>query len=629
MENSSGTIAGQSALVAGWKKFSSALDKFEGYFSGLSLVIGTVLMIYQVIARYFLNRATAFAEEWVPFMVVWSAILASSILINKDGHISVELLRDILKRKSRSNEELLKLFFNILIIFFSIIFFRSSISMVQDALQTGMISDSRAHTPMWLPYLIMPLGVGLMLLRTVEKVFENIAVLAKSPGWYKSKFLLILLGIIAVCIALIFMQSVPLALLFSLLFILIFLGLPISFSLGLCSIIVILRFNLINTLGISNKFFWSINKYALMPLPFFLLSGNMMAKGKLGEYLLNFANSFLRPFRGGIGMAVIGAATIFGAISGASAASAAAIGAMALPILDRQKYPKSFGAGLIAAGGTLAVIIPPSGVLVLYGAIAGESTTDLFLAGIVPGLVIAAILSLYIFIVCSVRGYGLPEKFSLKEIARSFKKAFWALLLPVGILVPIYTGIATPTEVAAVSCLYALILCIFVYRDVTWKQMIDIVIDSAVVSAMIFFITMTASLFAFLVAYEQLPRVIFQMIVAANMNWWQFLMLFNLVVFIMGFFLNPNAIMLISIPIVLPVCKLLNIDAIHVGILMTVGIQLAFLTPPVGMNLYVLARISKLPLVDVIRGVVPFVGILLLCLVFLTFFPGISTFLVR
>jgi C4-dicarboxylate transporter DctM subunit len=383
-------------------------------------------------------------------------------------------------------------------------------------------------------------------------------------------------------------------------------------------------------MGISNKFFWSINKFSLMPLPFFILSGNMMAKGKLGEYLLNFANSFLKRIRGGMGIAVIGSATIFGAISGASAASAAAIGAMALPILEKEKYPKSFGAGLIAAGGTLAIIIPPSGILVLYGAIAGESTTDLFLAGIVPGLVIAAILSVYTFIVSSVKNYGtIASKFDFREIGQSFKKAIGALLLPVGILVPIYTGIATPTEVAAVSCLYALILCIFVYRDVTWKQMIDIVIDSAVVTAMIFFITMTASLFAFIISYEQLPGLIFKAIIAANINWWQFLMILNLVIFIMGFFLGPNAILLISIPIVLPVCKALGIDPIHLGILLTVNIELAFLTPPVGMNLYVLAKISKLPLTEVIRGVVPFVGILIICLIFLTFFPAISTFLVR
>jgi len=630
LSNSEVVLKTDNSFSSIWGKISAGLSKFESAFSGICLIISTTLMTYEVIARYFLKSSTYWAEEWAPFLIVWSACIGVSTMIHTDGHISVELFRNKMKKKSAADGYMVNVYLNILVLIFCVFFLLSSISMVQDAIRTKALSESRLQTPMYIPYSIMPVAVTLMIIRTLERVVGFGYKMLKEPSWYKTWLLPVLLGITVLGLVLIITSSSPLALLMIMLFGLLFLGVPVTFSLGLASLIVFMNFDLVNYLGMANKFFWSINKFSLMAIPFFMLSGNIMAKGKLGEYLLNFANSFLRNITGGLGIAILGAAVIFGAISGASAASAAAIGAMALPMLVKQNYPKKFGAGLIAAGGTLAVIIPPSGILVLYGGIAGQSITDLFFAGIVPGILIAAILSFYVYIVSKKNGYGeKADKFDWEYVKTSFKKAIGALLLPVGILGSIYSGICTPTEVAAVSCFYAAIVCIYYYKDVTWKQMFGIIVDSVNMTAMIFAITMTAAIFGFIISYEQLPGMIFEAITRSNINWWQFLLILNLIVFAMGFFLGPSAILLIAVPIVLPVCERLGIHPVHLGICMTVNMELAFLTPPVGANLYVLTRVSGLPLVEVIKGTIPFIAMLLICLGIIIFFPQLSLLIIN
>ncbi|MDR1249654.1 MAG: TRAP transporter large permease, partial [Treponema sp.] len=274
---------------------------------------------------------------------------------------------------------------------------------------------------------------------------------------------------------------------------------------------------------------------------------------------------------------------------------------------------------------TLAIIIPPSSMMILYGATAEVSITDMFKAGVVPGLAVSLILMIYIYIMSKAKGYGeSTEVFSLSEVWRSFKTAIWALIMPVAILGSIYSGVCTPTEAAAVSVIYAFIICVFVYKDVNIKQFWGIMKDSVRTSAFILAITMTASLFGFLVTMEQFPQMILDVVVESNINRIGMLLLINLVIFALGFFMSPGAIILIVVPIILPVAKSLGIDPIHLGIIITVNLEIALLTPPVGANLYVLSSVGDMPVQQVIKGVMPFVLIMLAALMVITFVPQIT-----
>jgi C4-dicarboxylate transporter DctM subunit len=264
-------------------------------------------------------------------------------------------------------------------------------------------------------------------------------------------------------------------------------------------------------------------------------------------------------------------------------------------------------------------------MMILYGATAEVSITDMFKAGVVPGLAVSLILMIYIYIMSKAKGYGeSTEVFSLSEVWRSFKTAIWALIMPVAILGSIYSGVCTPTEAAAVSVIYAFIICVFVYKDVNIKQFWGIMKDSVRTSAFILAITMTASLFGFLVTMEQFPQMILDVVVESNINRIGMLLLINLVIFALGFFMSPGAIILIVVPIILPVAKSLGIDPIHLGIIITVNLEIALLTPPVGANLYVLSSVGDMPVQQVIKGVMPFVLIMLAALMVITFVPQIT-----
>ncbi|MBO5556137.1 MAG: TRAP transporter large permease, partial [Oscillospiraceae bacterium] len=298
--------------------------------------------------------------------------------------------------------------------------------------------------------------------------------------------------------------------------------------------------------------------------------------------------------------------------------------------LVERGYPKKFGAGLIGAGGTLASIIPPSSILILYAATAETSVTNMFTAGIVPGVTVGLILILYVWFMARRNHWDeTKEPFSWREVGKATKDAIWALIMPVAILGVIYAGVCTATEAAAVSVIYAALVCKFIYRDIGWKDLVTIFVDSVKTSAFIFAITMTASLFSFLITMERLPQTILNLVLSVNMSKAIFLVLFNLVLFALGFFMTPGPIILIVIPVVLPVAQSLGINPVHMGIMATLNMQLALITPPVGTNIYVMSSVGKMSVQDSIRGLMPFVIILLIALVVISAVPWFSLCLVH
>jgi C4-dicarboxylate transporter DctM subunit len=606
-----------------WAKISGVLQFLEDNASALFLMVSVLTMTYEVAARYFIHTSIYWATEWTPFLVTWSMLLGNAVLIRRKGHISITFLQNSLKKMS--DKCLLDIYIAIINGIFSSLFIVSSFHMVSDAAAKGTLSESLMQTPMVIPYSMMVIAGILMIIRSIEKVFQAGFELSREKNWYKSLMLPVLLVLTLVVILMVVFVSNALVVMAALLILFLLMGVPITYSLGLSTIIAIIGFKVIGINGLASKMFWSINKYSLLAIPFFVISGNIMAKGNLGKYLLDFASSGLKGIHGGFAISIMFAAIVFAAISGASAASAAALAVMALPILVEKGYPKEFGAGLIATGGTLAIIIPPSSMMILYGATAEVSITDMFKAGIIPGLAVSLILIVYIYIVSKAKKYGeSKEAFSFAEVWRSFRKAIWALIMPVAILGSIYSGVCTPTEAAAVSVIYAFIVCVFIYRDVNVKQFWGIMKDSVRTSAFILAITMTASLFGFLITMEQFPQMILDLVVRSNINRVGMLLLINLVIFALGFFMSPGAIILIVVPIILPVAKRLGINPIHLGIIITVNLEIALLTPPVGSNLYVLSSVSDMSVQRVIKGVMPFVLIMLVALLVITFVPQIT-----
>jgi C4-dicarboxylate transporter DctM subunit len=606
-----------------WQIINKPLVFLEDNASALFLSISVLTMCYEVAARYFLHTSVYWATEWTPFLVTWAMLLGNAILIRKRGHIAITIVQNSLKKES--DKTVLDMYISLVNLIFCVFFIISSCQMVHEAAVKHTLSESLLQTPMWIPYSMMILVGVLMIIRSIEKITEAAIALAGTPGWYKSLMIPALLALTILIVVLsIFMRS-ALTVMAALLLIFLILGVPITYALGLSTIIAILAFRVIGVNGLASKMFWSINKYSLLSIPFFVISGNIMAKGNLGKYLLDFASSGLRAVHGGFAISIMFAAIVFAAISGASAAAAAALSVIALPMLVKKGYPKEFGAGLIATGGTLAIIIPPSSLMILYGATAEVSITDMFKAGVIPGLAVSFILMIYIYIVSKAKGYGAAdEKFSWGDIWKTFRSAIWALIMPVAILGSIYSGICTPTEAAAVSVIYAFIVCTFVYKDVNVKQFWGIMKDSVCTAGFILAITMTASLFGFLITMERFPQLILRAVTDSNIGRIGMLLLINLVIFILGFFMSPGAIILIVVPIVLPVAKALGINPIHLGIVITLNLEIALLTPPVGSNLYVLASTANMPVQSVIKGVIPFIIILLIALMIITYVPQIT-----
>jgi C4-dicarboxylate transporter DctM subunit len=321
------------------------------------------------------------------------------------------------------------------------------------------------------------------------------------------------------------------------------------------------------------------------------------------------------------------AAVVFSAISGVSAALAATLGIIAIPWMMEKGYPKRFCMGLIGAGGTLDILIPPSSILILYGAVSGESISDLYIAGFFPGFLLGAAISVEVWLICKYKKYGHSgedDRFSWKEVAQKTKASFWALLMPFIVMGGIYSGIFTVTEASVISVFYAAIICFAVYRNIGFKELVSILNDSVVLTSMIYFIIMTATLFGFLVTMEQLADRLLAIMTAVDMKPWMFLAIINISVFIMGMFLTPGSIILITLPIVYPILQKLGISGIHFGILMTINMELAFLTPPVGMHLFVMSAVCKEPVTEVVKGVLPFLILLLAGLFVVTYFPWVS-----
>ena len=420
-------------------------------------------------------------------------------------------------------------------------------------------------------------------------------------------------------------------------------GMPVSIALGLTVFSFLFVFTDIPLDSIALKLFTGIEKFEIMAIPFFILAGNFLTHGGVARRMIRFAASMVGHWYGGMGMAAVLACALFAAISGSSPATVMAVGSILIPAMVKQGYPPQFGVGSIATAGGLGILIPPSIVLVMYSVattgmvvtgpegetVLSASIGTLFMAGVIPGLLLAAMLGTTTYWRARANNYPRMDKASWGERWQAFRGSVWGLLLIVIIMGGIYGGFFTPTEAAAVSAVYAFVIAVWVYKDITLREVPKVLLQSAAMSAMLLYIITNAVMFAFILTSEQIPQSLSAWIVDLGLGKIGFLLVVNVMLLMIGMVMEPSAIVLIMAPILYPVAVKLGVDPVHFGIMMVVNMEIGLCTPPVGLNLYVGSAISRLGLTEVSKSALPWLLTALTFLLLVTYIPEISLFLPR
>jgi len=405
------------------------------------------------------------------------------------------------------------------------------------------------------------------------------------------------------------------------------LGVPIAMALGLTSVLTLLIFGQESLAAVALKFFQATQKYELLAVPFFILAGTFLTTGGVARRLIDFANAAVGHFHGGLALAAVVACMLFASISGSSPATVIAVGSIAIAGMVRNGYSLKYATGVVINAGTLGILLPPSIVMVVYASATEQSVGRLFVAGIIPGIILALMLMVAIYV--SSRRLQTPRIpwGGWRVLLRSALDAGWGLLLMVIILGGIYIGAFTPTEAAAVSAVYAFIVAVFIYRDLRMKDVFRVLLQSGRVIVMLMFIISNAGLFAYVLTTLQIPQSLTEALTGGNVQPWMFLLTINVAMLIAGNFMEPTSIVLIFAPIVFPLATRLGINPIHLGVLMTVNMEIGLVHPPVGLNLFVAAGVTRQSLWEVTKAALPWLAILVVFLLLITYIPMLSTWL--
>lgn len=416
---------------------------------------------------------------------------------------------------------------------------------------------------------------------------------------------------------------------FGLLVLLMLTGMPISIALGLTVLTFIFGFTEVPLASVALKLFTGIEKFEIMAIPFFILAGNFLTHGGVARRMIRFATSMVGHWYGGLGLAGVVACALFAAVSGSSPATVVAIGSILLPAMVKAGFPNRFGAGVITTSGALGILIPPSIVMVMYSVSTNTSLGALFMAGVVPGIALAAALGFTTWWRARKHNYPRMAKADWGERWRALRESLWGLLLIVIVMGGIYTGLFTPTEAAAMSAVYAFIIAVFVYKDMGLKDVPRVLLASANMSAMLLYIITNAVLFSFVLANENIPQQLADWLVGMGLGAIGFLLVCNILLLAAGNFMEPSSIVLIMAPILFPVAMKLGIDPVHFGILIVVNMEVGMCHPPVGLNLYVASGITKMGITELTIAVWPWLLTMLMFLVVVTYWPALSLALPR
>ena len=607
----------------------------------------------------------SWAQELTIYLFIWMAKFGAAYGVRTGIHVGVDVL---VMRMEPARAQKVILF-----------------GLLSGALFTAVIANFGAHftwgvwesgnrsndleAPMWIVYMAIPLGSALMCFRFlqvawhywrtgslphhdvghVEGIDENLAPPearaaaeparpSKAPpkgGRAMSIFLLALpflllgLGLLAKQGVIETSGGLRSALVFGLLLSLMLTGMPISIALGLTVLSFMFTLTDVSLDSVAMKLFTGIENFEIMAIPFFILAGNFLTHGGVARRMIAFATSMIGHWHGGLGLAAVMACALFAAVSGSSPACVVAIGSVVIPAMVKQGFPARFGAGVVTTSGALGILIPPSIAMVLYSVSTNTSVGKLFIAGVIPGIMLATMLGITTWYRARKGGYPRMKRATWSERFKAARESAWGLMLIVIVIGGIYTGLFTPTEAAAVSAVYAFFIAVFVYKDLKLPDVARVLLTSANMSAMLLYIITNAVLFSFLMTSEQIPQAMADWMVSQGFGPIGFLMLVNVMLLAAGNVMEPSSIILITAPILFPVAMKLGIDPIHFGILMTVNMEVGLCHPPVGLNLYVASGIAKMGITELTIAVWPWLLTMLVFLVIITYVPEISLFLPR
>ena len=417
--------------------------------------------------------------------------------------------------------------------------------------------------------------------------------------------------------------------LFSILIALMLTGMPISISLGLTVLTFLFTMTQVPLESVALKLFSGIEKFEIMAIPFFILAGNFLTHGGVAQRMINFATSMVGHWHGGLALSGVLACALFAAVSGSSPATVVAIGSILIPGMIKEGFPMRFGAGVITTSGALGILIPPSIVMVMYAIATNTSVGALFMAGVIPGIVMASMLGGMTWYRARKFNYPRQPKASWRQRLSAFRESAWGLMLIIVVMGGIYSGMFTPTEAAAMSAVDAFVVAVFIYKDIGLKDVPKILLNSANMSAMLLYIITNAVMFSFILANENIPQQLTTFMIEMGFGKIAFLLAVNVILLMAGNFMEPSSIMLIFAPIVFPIAMQLGIDPIHLGVMMVVNMEVGMCHPPVGLNLYVASGLTKMGITELTVAVWPWLLTMLVFLVMATYWPAMSLWLPR
>jgi len=406
-------------------------------------------------------------------------------------------------------------------------------------------------------------------------------------------------------------------------------GMPISIALGLTVLSFLVTMTHVPIESVGLKLFTGLDNFTIMAIPFFILAGTFLTHGGVARRMIAFTTSLVGHWPGGLGLAGVAASALFAAVSGSSVATVVAIGSIMLPAMVDHGYPKAFGAGVITTSGSLGILVPPSVILVLYGVSTNTSIGALFMAGVLPGILLAMVLGSLTCAIAWRKGYPRMPRATWRERFKAFRESVWGLALIGIVLGGIYGGIFTPTEAAAVAAVYAFVIAVFVYRDMGLRDVPRVLLNAANTSAMLLYIITNAILFSFLITSENIPQAMAAWIAGQHFQVWAFLIVVNVVLLVAGNVMEATSILLIMAPILFPIARTLGVDPVHLGVLMAVNMEVGLCHPPVGLNLYVASGITRMGITELTMAVWPWLLAMLAFLVFVTYVPWVSLWLPR
>ena len=404
-------------------------------------------------------------------------------------------------------------------------------------------------------------------------------------------------------------------------------GTPIFIILLVTAIVALYFFMHVPLTAVPQTMFGSLDKVSLLAVPFFIFAGEILSHGGLSQRLIRWVQSVLGGVRGSLALTTVGTCEFFGAISGSSPATVAAIGRTMYPALRQAGYDDRFSLGLLTSGGAIASVIPPSILMILYGAAAEQSVARLFMGGFLPGILIGLLMAAYIMVYARRHTLAAAERFSWARLAGATREGIWALAAPVIILGSIYGGICTPTETAGIACIYGVLVTRFIYREIGWREIFRLAVSSAYLTAQIMIIVGAAGVFSWLLTVSGVPQALVRFIEELQITPAMLLLAINILLLVVGCFIDPSSAVLVLTPLLVPIVRHAGIDLIHFGIIVTVNLSIGMFTPPFGLNIFVSQSLFKVPMGRIVAGVLPFLLLQLIALMMITYVPWFSLYL--